>query len=186
MTFVKNTSSKQIITYKITWPFGVTFRERISNTKATTETVGNPLKYSGHALDIAASSSSIFAREDDMFKLSVMDNIEINCQVPTLNMPVTTFHDLRNCSSPDSQYKSLEKKERLKLHHLIKIPRWNGKLVCLKKIIFTSLKTGLPVCLFCYNLKFIISHRIFDFQVLWCHRNILNLKCISLLDFLGT
>ena len=112
VTFVKNTSSNQISTYKITWPFGVTFREHISNTKATTETVGNPLKYSGHALDIAASSSSIFAREDDMFKLSVMDNIEINCQVPTLNMPVTTFHDLRNCSSPDSQYKSLEKKKR--------------------------------------------------------------------------
>ena len=75
---------------------------------------GNPLKYSGHALDIAASSSSIFAREDNMFKLSVMDNIEISCRVPTLNMPVTSFHDLQNCSSPDSQYKSLEKKGKIK------------------------------------------------------------------------
>ena len=71
---------------------------------------GDPLKYSGNALDIA--SSSIFAREDDMFKLSVMDNIEMNCPVPTLNMPVTSFHDLWNCSSPDSQYKSLEKKKK--------------------------------------------------------------------------
>ena len=103
-----------------------------------------------------------------MLKLSVMDNTEISCWVLTIIiMPVMSSHDLQNCSSPDSQYKSLEKKkERLKLHHLIKIPRWNGKLVCLKKIIFTSLKTGLPVCLFCYNLKFIISHQIFDLQVL--------------------
>ena len=111
---------------------------------------GDPLKYSGNALDIA--SSSIFAREDDMFKLSVMDNIEMNCPVPTLNMPVTSFHDLWNCSSPDSQYKSLEKKKktRLKLHHLIKAPRWNGKLVCLKKNYFHKTKnwnTGMFVLL---------------------------------------
>ena len=45
-----------------------------------------------------------------MFKLSVMDNIEINCPVPTLNMPVTRFYDLQNCSSLESQYKSLQKK----------------------------------------------------------------------------
>ena len=86
-----------------------------------------------------------------MFKLSVMDNSEINCRVPTLNMPVTSFHDLRNSSSPDSQYKSLEKKkERLKLHHLIKFPRWNGKLVCLKKNYFHKSKnwfTGMFVLL---------------------------------------
>ena len=69
-----------------------------------------PEVYSGHALDIA--SASIFAREDDMFKLSVMDNNEINCPVPTLNMPNTRFHDLQNGSSPDSQYKSLEKKKK--------------------------------------------------------------------------
>ena len=31
-----------------------------------------------------------------MFKLSVMDNIEISCWVLTLNMPVTSFHDLQN------------------------------------------------------------------------------------------
>ena len=86
---------------------------------------GNPLKYSGHALDIA--SFSIIAREDDMFKLSVMDNIEINCQVPTLNMPVTTFHDLRNCSSPDSQYKSLEKKRKIKTPSLDKDSKMEWK-----------------------------------------------------------
>ena len=47
-----------------------------------------------------------------MFKLSNMDNIEINYWVPTLNMPVTSFHDLQEYLSPDSQYKSLEKKKR--------------------------------------------------------------------------
>ena len=68
-----------------------------------------------------------------MFKLSVMDNTEISCWVLIFIMPVTSFHDLRNCSSLESQYKSLEKKkERLKLHHLIKISRWKGKLVCHK------------------------------------------------------
>ena len=49
-----------------------------------------------------------------MLKLSVMDNIEISCWVPTLNMPVTSFHYLQNCLSPDSQYKSLEKKGKIK------------------------------------------------------------------------
>ena len=62
-----------------------------------------------------------------MFKLSVMDNIEINCQVPTLNMPVTTFHDLRNCSSPDSQYKSLEKKRKIKTPSLDKDSKMEWK-----------------------------------------------------------
>ena len=54
-------------------------------------------------------------------------------RVPTLNMPVMRFHDLRNCSSLDSQYKSREKEKNKKFTHLIKIPRWNGKFV-LKKV----------------------------------------------------
>ena len=87
-----------------------------------------------------------------MLKLSVMDNTEISCWVLTIIiMPVMSSHDLQNCSSPDSQYKSLEKKkERLKLHHLIKIPRWNGKLVCLKKNYFHKSKnwfTGMVILL---------------------------------------
>ena len=48
-----------------------------------------------------------------MFKLSNMDNIEINYWVPTLNMPVTSFHDLQEYLSADSQYKSLEKKKKV-------------------------------------------------------------------------
>ena len=57
-----------------------------------------------------------------------MDNTEISCWVLTIIiMPVMSSHDLQNCSSPDSQYKSLEKKRKIKTPSLDKDSKMEWK-----------------------------------------------------------
>ena len=59
-------------------PLGVRFKEHIAITRGSTTAVGDHLKLSGHTFDM--SSSSILAREDDMFKRRVREAIEIFCR----------------------------------------------------------------------------------------------------------